>query len=67
MEQATFDKARLYQMDKSNFGKYSGLYAHVEMTLILIYGGMPYVWNYSGQLLAQYGFGPEYEVGFNTE
>ena len=33
MDQATFDKARLYQMDKSNFGMWSGLYAHVEMTV----------------------------------
>ena len=31
MDQVTFDKARLYQLDKSNFAKWSGLYAHVEM------------------------------------
>ena len=33
LDQETFDKARLYQLDKSNFGFWAGLYSYIEMTV----------------------------------
>ena len=37
LDQETFDKARLYQLDKSNFGFWAGLYSEVETTVSLIF------------------------------
>ena len=33
LDQETFEKARLYQLDRSVFGFWSGLYSEVEMTV----------------------------------
>ena len=33
LDQDTFDKARLYQLDKSNFSFYSEIYSQFEMTV----------------------------------
>uniref|UniRef100_A0A8C2F793 CAAX prenyl protease n=1 Tax=Cyprinus carpio TaxID=7962 RepID=A0A8C2F793_CYPCA len=35
MDSETFEKSRLYQLDKSNFGFWSGLYSEAEGTVIL--------------------------------
>ncbi|TRY83787.1 hypothetical protein DNTS_035359 [Danionella cerebrum] len=62
MDSLTFEKSRLYQLDKSNFGFWSGLYSEAEGTLILLLGGIPFLWKTSGNLTAHFGFGPEYEI-----
>lgn len=62
MDSETFEKSRLYQLDKSNFGFWSGLYSEFEGTLILLLGGIPFLWKLSGHLTAHFGFGPEYEI-----
>ncbi|XP_073683157.1 CAAX prenyl protease 1 homolog [Garra rufa] len=62
MDSETFEKSRLYQLDKSNFGFWSGLYSEAEGTLILLLGGIPFLWKASGILTARFGFGPEYEI-----
>ncbi|KAL1257834.1 hypothetical protein QQF64_011078 [Cirrhinus molitorella] len=62
MDSETFEKSRLYQLDKSNFGFWSGLYSEAEGTLILLLGGIPFLWKMSGILTARFGFGPEYEI-----
>uniref|UniRef100_A0A673KRI0 CAAX prenyl protease n=1 Tax=Sinocyclocheilus rhinocerous TaxID=307959 RepID=A0A673KRI0_9TELE len=62
MDSETFEKSRLYQLDKSNFGFWSGLYSEAEGTLILLLGGIPLLWKVSGILTARFGFGPEYEI-----
>ncbi|KAK7500099.1 hypothetical protein BaRGS_00008646 [Batillaria attramentaria] len=62
LDQETFEKARLYQIDKSNFGFWSGLYSQIESTIILLLGGLPYLWAKSGQICARYGLGPDYEI-----
>uniref|UniRef100_A0A8C2CTH0 CAAX prenyl protease n=1 Tax=Cyprinus carpio TaxID=7962 RepID=A0A8C2CTH0_CYPCA len=62
MDSETFEKSRLYQLDKSNFGFWSGLYSEAEGTLILLLGGIPFLWKVSGILTARFGFGPEYEI-----
>ncbi|XP_041508514.1 CAAX prenyl protease 1 homolog isoform X2 [Microtus oregoni] len=62
MDSDTFEKSRLYQLDKSTFSFWSGLYSVVESTLILLFGGIPYLWRLSGRVCGSAGFGPEYET-----
>uniref|UniRef100_A0AAY5EZR6 CAAX prenyl protease n=1 Tax=Electrophorus electricus TaxID=8005 RepID=A0AAY5EZR6_ELEEL len=62
MDSDTFAKSRLYQLDKSNFGFWSGLYSETEGTLILWLGGIPFLWRISGFVTARFGLGPEYEI-----
>uniref|UniRef100_A0A8V0YN67 CAAX prenyl protease n=1 Tax=Gallus gallus TaxID=9031 RepID=A0A8V0YN67_CHICK len=62
MDSETFEKSRLYQLDKSTFSFWSGLYSELEGTMILICGGIPFLWNLSGQISGRAGFGPEYEI-----
>ncbi|KAM4805538.1 CAAX prenyl protease 1 homolog isoform X1 [Urocitellus parryii] len=62
MDAETFEKSRLYQLDKSTFSFWSGLYSEVEGTLILLFGGIPYLWRLSGRFCGYAGFGPEYEI-----
>ncbi|KAJ0008983.1 hypothetical protein NQD34_016398, partial [Periophthalmus magnuspinnatus] len=62
MDSETFEKSRLYQLDKSNFSFWSGLYSETEGTLILLFGGIPFLWDIAGSFTAHFGFGPEYEI-----
>ncbi|XP_076445131.1 CAAX prenyl protease 1 homolog [Babylonia areolata] len=62
LDTETFDKARLYQLDKSTFGFWYGLFSQVESTLILVLGGIPYLWAVAGRIIGHYGFGPDYEI-----
>ncbi|XP_050393950.1 CAAX prenyl protease 1 homolog [Patella vulgata] len=62
LDQETFEKARLYGLDKSNFGFWSNLYSQIESTFILLIGGLPWLWTKSGKILARYDYGPEYEI-----
>ncbi|KAK2843787.1 hypothetical protein Q7C36_012002 [Tachysurus vachellii] len=62
MDAETFEKSRLYQLDKSNFGFWSGLYSETEGTLILLLGGIPFLWKISESLTGRIGLGPEYEI-----
>merc|ERR1711976_495539 len=62
LDEETFEKARLYNLDRSVFGSWSGLYSQLEMTLILIFGGMPFLWRISGNVLEHFGYGSEYEI-----
>ncbi|XP_054577609.1 CAAX prenyl protease 1 homolog isoform X3 [Eptesicus fuscus] len=62
IDSETFEKSRLYQLDKSTFSFWSGLYSEMEGTLILLFGGIPYLWRLSGRFCGYAGFGPEYEI-----
>ncbi|XP_074832618.1 CAAX prenyl protease 1 homolog isoform X1 [Carettochelys insculpta] len=84
MDSETFEKSRLYQLDKSTFSFWSGLYSELEGTpwhlpatpapwtcpgapqkqrrLILLSGGIPFLWKVSGQISGHAGFGLEYEI-----
>ncbi|XP_012666321.1 CAAX prenyl protease 1 homolog [Otolemur garnettii] len=62
MDSETFEKSRLYQLDKSTFSFWSGLYSEIEGTLILLFGGIPYLWRLSGRFCGYAGFGSEYEI-----
>ncbi|KPP63893.1 CAAX prenyl protease 1-like [Scleropages formosus] len=50
------------QLDKSNFSFWSGLYSETEGTLILLLGGIPFLWRVSGAITAKVGLGSEYEI-----
>ncbi|XP_060069240.1 CAAX prenyl protease 1 homolog [Ylistrum balloti] len=62
LDQETFTKARLYQLDKSTFGFWQGVYSQIETTLILIFGGFPFLWWYAGEITNRFGYGAEYEI-----
>ncbi|MBN3321374.1 FACE1 protease, partial [Atractosteus spatula] len=62
MDTETFEKSRLYQLDKSTFSFWSGLYSETEGTLILLLGGIPFLWKVSGSLIERVGLGPEHEI-----
>ncbi|XP_064617777.1 CAAX prenyl protease 1 homolog [Liolophura sinensis] len=62
LDQDTFDKARLYNLDKNQFKCWSDLYSQVETTAILLLGGLPYLWNLAGKLTGYFKYGPEYEI-----
>lgn len=62
LSQETFEKARLYNLDKSMFGFWSGLYSQIETTIILYLGGIPFAWYWAGRMMAKYGFDSSYEI-----
>ncbi|XP_035663679.1 CAAX prenyl protease 1 homolog [Branchiostoma floridae] len=62
LEHETFEKARLYQLDKNGFSFWAGLYSQLEMTVILLLGGIPFLWRVSGDITGYFGYGPKYEV-----
>uniref|UniRef100_A0A6Q2ZIC9 CAAX prenyl protease n=1 Tax=Esox lucius TaxID=8010 RepID=A0A6Q2ZIC9_ESOLU len=62
MDTETFEKSRLYNLDKSNFSFWSGLYSETEGTLILLLGGIPFLWRVAGTVTARFGLGSEYEI-----
>lgn len=62
LDEDTFTKARLYQIDKARFGFWMGIYSQLETTLILICYGIPWLWNFSSLLLGKAGFIGNHEI-----
>nr|XP_033811037.1 CAAX prenyl protease 1 homolog [Geotrypetes seraphini] len=62
MDAETFEKSRLYQLEKSTFSFWSGLYSEIEGTLILLFGGIPFLWKVSEGIIEHAGFGSDYEI-----
>nr|XP_022289103.1 CAAX prenyl protease 1 homolog [Crassostrea virginica] len=62
LDQETFTKARLYSLDKSTYGFWSGIYHQIESTLILCLGALPFVWKLSGRIIGQFGYNEDYEI-----
>ncbi|CAN0340846.1 unnamed protein product [Lampetra planeri] len=62
LTQETLLKARSYQLDKGAFGSVSNLYSQIESTLILLLGGIPYLWSFTGDLVRRLGYSADYEV-----
>lgn len=56
VDQETFDKSRLYSLDKNVFGFWSGLYSQIELTAILLLGGIPLLWDLSGDVIQHFGY-----------
>ncbi|KAJ3040310.1 CAAX prenyl protease 1 [Rhizophlyctis rosea] len=57
-----FSKARDYGLDKSNFGFIKDIFSILETAAIFIYDILPWLWDFSGRLLARWGYGEEYEI-----
>ncbi|XP_030850470.1 CAAX prenyl protease 1 homolog [Strongylocentrotus purpuratus] len=62
IDNETFEKARLYGLDKSSFGFWHGIYEQIESSIILVLGGIPYLWMMAGRVTGHFGFGQEYEI-----
>nr|XP_058962488.1 CAAX prenyl protease 1 homolog [Pocillopora verrucosa] len=62
LDHESFEKARVYQLDRSSFGFVSGAYSQVETTLILLLGGIPFLWRISGLLISKFGYSTDYEI-----
>ncbi|KAH7333819.1 peptidase family M48-domain-containing protein [Rhizoctonia solani] len=57
-----FRKSQRYGRDKAWFSLYSKLYSQLLETATITLGAFPWAWKVSGNLLAKYGYGPEYEI-----
>lgn len=62
MERSTYEKARLYSLDKSSFGLIEGAFNQVVSTGVMICGGIPALWSASSHLLNWLGFGTDSEI-----
>lgn len=62
VDQEKFDKAQSYGRDKSSFAFVKGVVSMIEGSLILWYGGIPWVWKYSVSVLGGWGYSTEYEI-----
>lgn len=62
INEETFQKSRAYKLDQITFGIFVSLFGQVESTLILWFGGLPFVWLYSSRLVSEFGLNEEYEV-----
>ncbi|KAG0702076.1 CAAX prenyl protease 1 [Chionoecetes opilio] len=56
MEKDSYDKARAYSIDKSNFGLISGGFDQVLGTAVMVLGGYPVLWGASGKVAEWLGF-----------
>lgn len=65
MDQETFEKARLYSLDKSIFEFWSSLWNQFETTIILVLGGIPYLWNVATTTMQHFGYSSEYEISIS--
>ncbi|KAF8674693.1 CAAX prenyl protease N-terminal, five membrane helices [Rhizoctonia solani] len=57
-----FKKSQRYGKDKAKFGLVSKLYSQLLETALIVFGAFPWAWKVSGNLLAKFGYGPEYEI-----
>ena len=48
LDEDTFTKARLYALDKSNFGAFQGIFSQVVSTILMVYFAFKYLWSASG-------------------
>lgn len=62
LDDTTFEKARSYNLDKSVFGFVSSLYSQFEGTLILLFGGFPYLWSLSGVVNQTFGYDESHQI-----
>lgn len=62
MDKATYEKARSYSLDKSSFGLIEGVFNQVLSTGIMLCGGFPALWDFSGQVIQYFGFSEDAEI-----
>eukprot|EP00735_Rhodelphis_limneticus_P003650 TRINITY_DN15143_c0_g1::TRINITY_DN15143_c0_g1_i1::g.30583::m.30583 TRINITY_DN15143_c0_g1::TRINITY_DN15143_c0_g1_i1::g.30583 ORF type:complete len:470 (+),score=80.87,sp/Q8RX88/FACE1_ARATH/54.33/4e-154,Peptidase_M48/PF01435.13/3e-52,DUF955/PF06114.8/6.5e+03,DUF955/PF06114.8/0.024,DUF955/PF06114.8/6.2e+02,SprT-like/PF10263.4/0.064,DUF4538/PF15061.1/3.1e+03,DUF4538/PF15061.1/0.049,Peptidase_M56/PF05569.6/1.5e+03,Peptidase_M56/PF05569.6/0.19,Peptidase_M43/PF05572.8/0.22,DUF3671/PF12420.3/0.75,DUF367 len=57
-----FLKAQDYGHDKSRFGFVHSLFSQVESVSVLLFGGLPFLWVASLQILNYFGYDESYEI-----
>jgi len=62
LDEETFTKARLYALDKSNFGAFQGIFSQVLSTVFMVYFAFKFLWDVSGKLLVDFGYQPSDEI-----
>jgi len=62
LDEETFTKARLYAIDRSNFGSVQGIYQQLMSTGILYLQGYRIFWDAAGLSLARFDYGPDHEI-----
>ena len=53
LDEETFTKARLYALDKSNFGAFQGIFSQVLSTVFMVYFAFKFLWDVSGEFYSQ--------------
>ena len=53
LDEETFTKARLYALDKSNFGAFQGIFSQVLSTVFMVYFAFKFLWDVSGEFCSQ--------------
>eukprot|EP01135_Chromosphaera_perkinsii_P001083 Nk52_evm33s158 gene=Nk52_evmTU33s158 len=54
VDRETFDKSRSYGRDKCLFSLFRSVFSQTETMMVLMFGGLPYIWNLAGYLLDDY-------------
>jgi STE24 endopeptidase len=57
-----FQKSQRYGRDKALFQVVNKLYSQILETAMITMGAFPWAWQTAGNILAKFGYGPEYEV-----
>jgi len=57
-----FEKSRHYEMDKSKLGFASSTFSQFESTAILLFGGIPFLWDAAGRVIGTFGYSSKYEI-----
>ena len=52
----TFTKARLYALDKSNFGAVSGWFNQILSSFLMVYFAFAFLWRIAGDFIVELGF-----------
>jgi len=58
LDKETFTKARLYALDKANFGAVQGWFSQILSTVILWWQGYLFFWDLGGATLKELGYSP---------
>ena len=53
LDEETFTKARLYALDKSNFGAFQGIFSQVLSTVFMVYFAFKFLWDVSGEFYSR--------------
>ncbi|KAJ7747642.1 peptidase family M48-domain-containing protein [Mycena maculata] len=59
---ADFEKSQKYGKDKAKFALFSGFYKQILDSTMLHFGFYAWSWNFTGLIMARFGYGTEYEV-----
>ena len=61
-DEATFEKARLYALDKSRFGAFHGMFSQILSTLIIWFFAYKFIWDAAKSINGNIGLSTESEI-----